>query len=50
MKGVLKISWNNALELISKKFKSIIKTYGSEAIWYYYAGTMGLVQRMELII
>ena len=24
----------------------IIKTYGSEAIWpYYYAGTMGLVQR-----
>ena len=41
-----KISWNNALELISKKFKSIIKTYGSEAIWpYYYAGTMGLVQR-----
>ena len=37
---------NKALTIISNKFKDIIKKYGSEAIWpYYYAGTMGLVQR-----
>ena len=29
-----------------KKSKDIINKYGSEAIWpYYYAGTMGLIQR-----
>ncbi len=40
------ISWNTALDIVSNKFKKIIKTYGSESIWpYYYAGTMGLVQR-----
>ena len=40
------ISWNKALAILSNKFKDIIKKYGSEAIWpYYYAGTMGLVQR-----
>ena len=40
------ISWNNALDILSRKFKKIIQKYGSESIWpYYYAGTMGLVQR-----
>ena len=41
-----RISWNNALEIVSKKLLLISKKYGSEAIWpYFYAGTMGLVQR-----
>ena len=31
---------------IADNFISITQKYGSEAIWpYYYAGTMGLVQR-----
>ncbi len=40
------ISWNTALDVLANKFKRIIQKYGSESIWpYYYAGTMGLVQR-----
>ena len=46
-KGIFKsTSWNNALNIISKKLKTLIKEHGSESIWpYFYAGTMGLVQR-----
>ena len=41
-----RISWDEALNIISEKLIKIKKDYGSEAIWpYYYAGTMGLLQR-----
>ena len=41
-----RISWNEALTIVSKKLLKIKKDYGSESIWpYYYAGTMGLLQR-----
>ena len=41
-----KTSWSNAIRIVSEKFKKISNTYGSQAIWpYYYAGTMGLIQR-----
>lgn len=40
------ISWDEALDEITARFKSIADAYGAEAIWpYYYAGTMGQVQR-----
>ena len=35
-----------ALDLIAENFQKAEERYGSEAVWpYYYAGTMGLVQR-----
>ena len=41
-----RISWENALNIVCEKFLEINKNYGSEAIWpYFYAGTMGLLQR-----
>src|SRR6202008_621561 len=40
------ISWDDALDLVAEKFVQAEQTHGSEAVWpYYYAGTMGLVQR-----
>ena len=40
------ISWDEALGRIADKFQSIAAEHGKEAIWpYYFAGTMGLVQR-----
>jgi anaerobic selenocysteine-containing dehydrogenase len=40
------ISWENALDEVANQFISIEQRYGSEAIWpYFYAGTMGFVQR-----
>ena len=40
------IDWEDALDLIAERFLAVEMQYGSEAIWpYYYAGTMGLVQR-----
>lgn len=40
-----RISWDEALETITAKFKQIISEYGPQAILpYSYAGTMGLVQ------
>ena len=45
-KGNLKTSWSNAIRIVCEKFKKISNTHGSQAIWpYYYAGTMGLIQR-----
>lgn len=45
-KSFKEISWNDALDKVADNFISIEQKYGSEAIWpYYYAGTMGLVQR-----
>ncbi|KAA9370703.1 molybdopterin oxidoreductase family protein [Ochrobactrum quorumnocens] len=39
-------SWDAALDLIAERFLKAEETYGSESVWpYYYAGTMGLVQR-----
>ena len=40
------ISWDDALDLAAEKFKEAERDFGSESIWpYFYAGTMGLVQR-----
>lgn len=40
-----RISWEDALKVITDKFKSITKEFGPQAILpYSYAGTMGLVQ------
>ena len=39
-------SWEAALDLIAERFIKAEAQYGSETVWpYYYAGTMGLVQR-----
>jgi anaerobic selenocysteine-containing dehydrogenase len=40
------ISWNEALDRISEAFVAVTQRHGAQAVWpYYYAGTMGLVQR-----
>ena len=40
------IEWDEALEHIVTRFKAIESEFGPEAIWpYFYAGTMGWVQR-----
>ncbi|MBI2256498.1 MAG: molybdopterin oxidoreductase family protein [Proteobacteria bacterium] len=40
------ISWSDALDEIAAKFQEAERRYGAEAVFpYYYAGTMGLVQR-----
>ena len=39
-------SWEAALDLVAERFEQAERAYGSQSIWpYYYAGTMGLVQR-----
>ncbi|WP_442577785.1 molybdopterin-containing oxidoreductase family protein [Mesorhizobium sp. ASY16-5R] len=39
-------SWEAALDLVAEKFMAAEEKYGSETVWpYFYAGTMGLVQR-----
>ncbi len=39
-------SWEAALDLVAEKFIAAEAKCGSETVWpYYYAGTMGLVQR-----
>ena len=39
-------SWETALDLVAEKFIAAEEKYGSETVWpYFYAGTMGLVQR-----
>ena len=39
-------SWEAALDLVAEKFSALEERYGSETVWpYFYAGTMGLVQR-----
>ncbi|CAN1566382.1 BisC Anaerobic dehydrogenases, typically selenocysteine-containing [Rhabdaerophilaceae bacterium] len=41
-----RISWNEALERTADAFNAAERQYGSEAVWpYYYAGTMGQVNR-----
>jgi anaerobic selenocysteine-containing dehydrogenase len=40
------ISWDQALDEVADKFLQIADEYGPESIWpYYYAGTMGQLQR-----
>jgi anaerobic selenocysteine-containing dehydrogenase len=40
------ISWDDALDLVAEGLARAAQRHGSEAVWpYYYAGTMGLVQR-----
>src|SRR5690606_5319503 len=40
------ISWEEALDRTAEAFRQAEAKFGSEAIWpYFYAGTMGLVQR-----
>jgi anaerobic selenocysteine-containing dehydrogenase len=40
------ISWEEALDEVAEQLTRESQHYGSEAVWpYYYAGTMGLVQR-----
>ena len=41
-----RISWDEALDAVAEGISSAVETYGSETVWpYFYAGTMGLVQR-----
>ncbi len=41
-----RISWDDALDLTAEKFLEAERRYGPEAVWpYFYAGTMGLLQR-----
>ncbi len=40
------IDWDDALDRVAEAFKGAAATYGAESVWpYFYAGTMGLVQR-----
>ena len=40
------IGWDEALDRIAAEFRTASDRHGPEAVWpYYYAGTMGLVQR-----
>jgi len=40
------IGWDDALDIVAEAFRHATETYGSESVWpYFYAGTMGLVQR-----
>ena len=44
--GWKEASWEAALDLVAEKFIAAEEKHGSETVWpYYYAGTMGLVQR-----
>ena len=40
------ISWDEALDVVAERLTRAAQAHGSEAVWpYFYAGTMGLVQR-----
>ena len=40
------ISWSDALDIVAEQFQAKAALHGSETVWpYFYAGTMGLVQR-----
>ena len=42
----LRISWDEALDRVAGAFTDAAARHGTEAVWpYYFAGTMGLVQR-----
>ncbi|MEK9776010.1 MAG: molybdopterin-dependent oxidoreductase [Quisquiliibacterium sp.] len=40
------VSWADALDIVAEQFTRKAQAHGTETVWpYYYAGTMGLVQR-----
>jgi len=40
------IGWDEALDIVADRFEKAARRFGPETVWpYYYAGTMGLVQR-----
>jgi len=44
--GWERISWDDALDIVAEAFVGATARHGAEAVWpYFYAGTMGLVQR-----
>ncbi len=41
-----RISWQEALDRVAERFLDVASSHGAAAVWpFYYAGTMGLVQR-----
>ena len=41
-----RISWDDGLDIVAERFQKAVAKHGSETVWpYFYAGTMGLVQR-----
>ena len=41
-----RLSWDEALDVVAREFTNKASQHGPETVWpYYYAGTMGLVQR-----
>ena len=43
-------SWDEALERVATAFEASTAAHGAESVWpYYYAGTMGLVQRDGIV-
>ena len=41
-----RISWDEALDIVARKFLEAERDFGTESVWpYYYAGTMGFVMR-----
>lgn len=41
-----RISWDEALDIVARKFLEAERAFGSQSVWpYYYAGTMGYVMR-----
>lgn len=41
-----RVSWDEALDKVAEAFRQAAQAHGAESVWpYYYAGTMGLVQR-----
>ena len=44
--GFSEISWDDALDIVAERLIAAADRHGPESVWpYYYAGTMGLVQR-----
>ena len=44
--GFVEIGWDQALDEVAEQLTRAAQRHGSEAVWpYFYAGTMGLVQR-----
>ncbi|MFZ0487240.1 MAG: molybdopterin oxidoreductase family protein [Arenicellales bacterium] len=40
------MSWDDALDEVAERFALAVQAHGTETVWpYFYAGTMGLVQR-----
>lgn len=45
-KDFRRISWDDALDIVAEQLLKAEARHGAESVWpYYYAGTMGLVQR-----